>query len=87
MRAVAPFPQTSSASLASAQKPARILRIDTNAETAPRAPSEEEDRLRAEVETLREALREAQRQLQQSEVLLQNARIRERELRLQLRPG
>lgn len=65
----------------------KILRMGAAAESEPAPQSEEEMCLRAKIESLRAALRDAQRQLQHYEMLLRNAQVRERELRAQLPLG
>lgn len=86
MPTVAYFPRQLPAPSANTQEKDNLLPRNVSSESEPAVPSEEELRLRAEIEVLRTALREAQRQLQQYDVLLQNARVRERELRAQLSP-
>lgn len=84
MPKLAYFPKEPPASPATMQKTNKLLSISTNSEPAPTIPSEEELRLRTEIEALRAALRVAQRELRQYDALLQNARVRESELRAQL---
>lgn len=87
MRSVFHLPQQFAAPPAKAQQRHKILRMEATAESELVPHSEEEMRLRVEIESLRTALRGTQRQLQQYEILLRNVQIREHELRAQLLPG
>ncbi|MBL8203261.1 MAG: hypothetical protein JNM09_03465 [Blastocatellia bacterium] len=78
MQAKMYFPPRHSA-FPTTKQPQRLSPDTTTAENLTE-PSAEELRLRAEIESLRAELREAQRHLQHYEVLLRNAEIRKREL-------
>lgn len=87
MRAAIHLPTPSSSGASSEKKPYRVLRFDVSSEPQKEELSAEEQRLQAEVRTLREALGEAQRQLTHYDILLRNAQLRERELRADLLKG
>jgi hypothetical protein len=69
------------------KKTHRVLRFDPHPEIQKEEISAIEQRLQAEVQALREALHDAQRQLTHYDVLLRNAQLRERELRAELFKG
>ena len=69
------------------KKTYRVLRFDAGSTPQKEELSAAEQRLQAEVRSLREALGEAQRQLAHYDVLLRNAQLRERELRAELCKG
>ena len=87
MRAAIHLPSPAPPSKSSEPKPYRVLRFDPSSEPQKEEISAEEQRLQAEVRILREALGEAQRQLAHYDVLLRNAQLRERELRVELFKG